>query len=211
MKITKYGHCCLLIEVDGLRILTDPGSYSEGFENLTDIDVVLITHEHPDHLHIDSLKTVLKNNPQAKIITNSAVGKLLDAEKIPYQIIDDQKSTTIDTVLIEGFGTEHALMYEKMPVVENTGYMIANRLFYPGDAWTNPHRNIEILALPVAGPWMKISEAIDYAKIIKPKVCFPVHDGGLKKPGVVHVLPPMVLEPLGISLKVIEINQTVEL
>ncbi len=211
MKITKYGHCCLLIEVDGLRILTDPGSYSEGFENFTDIHVVLITHEHPDHLHIDSLKTVLKNNSDAKIITNTAVGKLLNPEKIVYEIVDHKKSTTEKGVLIEGFGKDHALMYETLPVVENTGYMIANRLFYPGDAWTNPNRNVEILALPVAGPWMKIAEAVDYAKMIKPKVCFPVHDGGLKKPGVVHVLPPKILTPLGIGFKVIEINQTTEL
>jgi len=211
MKVTKYGHCCLLIEVNGLRILTDPGSYSEGQNEVKNIDLILITHEHPDHLHIDSLKQVLKNNPQAKIITNTGVGKLLDVEKIAYEIVDDQKSTTEKNVLIEGFGTKHALMYETLPVVENTGYMIAERLFYPGDAWTNPNRKVEVLALPVAGPWMKIAEAIDYAKTIKPKVCFPVHDGGLKKPGVVHVLPSKVLEPLGIKFKVIEINQTTEL
>ena len=211
MKVTKYGHCCLLIEVNGLRILTDPGSYSEGQNEVKNIDLILITHEHPDHLHIDSLKQVLKNNPQAKIITNTGVGKLLDVEKIAYEIVDDQKSTTEKNVLIEGFGTKHALMYETLPVVENTGYMIAERLFYPGDAWTNPNRKVEVLALPVAGPWMKIAEAIDYAKTIKPKVCFPVHDGGLKKPGVVHVLPPKVLKPLGIEFKVIEINQTTQL
>ena len=35
---------------------------------------------------------------------------------------------------------------------------------------------IDILALPIAGPWMKIKDAIDYAKIIKPRITFPVHD-----------------------------------
>lgn len=53
MKITKFGHCCLLIEEKGVRLLTDPGTYSDGFEHLK-VDAVLITHEHQDHLHIES-------------------------------------------------------------------------------------------------------------------------------------------------------------
>ena len=64
-----------------------------------------------------------------------------------------------------------------IPSVENTGYFIANKLFYPGDAFYKPSKPVEVLAVPVAGPWMKVSEGIDYAKEVKPKKCFPVHDG----------------------------------
>lgn len=74
MKITKFGHCCLLIEENGVRILTDPGTYSTQQSEVKNIDFVLITHEHSDHFHIDSLKALLKNNPQAKVITNKSVG-----------------------------------------------------------------------------------------------------------------------------------------
>ena len=111
MKITKFGHCCLLIEEQALRILTDPGSYSTGQETAKNIDVILITHEHQDHLHIDSLKNVLKNNPQAKVITNKGVAILLDKEKIEYSLVEDTQSITEKNVLIEGFGQKHAVMY----------------------------------------------------------------------------------------------------
>ena len=92
MKVTKYGHCCLLIEEKGLRILTDPGSFTTAQNDVKSIDIILITHEHADHLHIDSLKIIIKNNPVARIITNNGVAKLLDKEKIKYQIVDDGKS-----------------------------------------------------------------------------------------------------------------------
>jgi L-ascorbate metabolism protein UlaG (beta-lactamase superfamily) len=177
MKVTKYGHCCLLIEEKDLRILTDPGSFTTEQDSVKNVDVVLITHEHQDHFHIESLKNILKNNKFAKIITNKGVAKLLDKEKIKYELVEDKQHTKIKNVFIEGFGIEHAEMHSSIPRSGNTGYFINNRLFYPGDAFTNPGKNVEILALPVAGPWMKVGEAIDYALELKPKVCFPVHDG----------------------------------
>ena len=61
-----------------MKILTDPGTYSTQQNEVKNIDVVLITHEHQDHFHIDSLKALLKNNPQVKIITNKSVGALLE-------------------------------------------------------------------------------------------------------------------------------------
>jgi len=63
---------------------------------------------------------------------------------------------------------------------------------------------VEILALPVAGPWMKISEAIDYALEIKPKVVFPVHDGALKILGPAHRVPSTILPEHGIKFVIIE-------
>ncbi len=210
MTITKLGHCCLLIEENGLRILTDPGTYSTSQNNARDIDVILITHEHPDHYHIDSVKMILKKNPGAKIITNSAVAALLKKENIGSVVVKENRTATEKGVIIEGIGNVHAVIYPSLPRVQNTGYIIANRLFYPGDALTNPNRPVEILALPIAGPWMRMSEGIDYAKELKPKVCFPVHDGILKIPGLVHRIPPIILEPLGIKFKVLEIDKPEE-
>ena len=76
----------MLIEEGRVRILTDPGNLSTTQNNAENIDVVLITHEHQDHLHIESLKEVLKNNPNARIYTNKSVARLLDAEKIKIPI-----------------------------------------------------------------------------------------------------------------------------
>src|SRR3990167_7420555 len=54
MKIKKIGHCCLRIEEQETVILTDPGVFSTLQNEEQGIDIVLITHEHGDHLHIES-------------------------------------------------------------------------------------------------------------------------------------------------------------
>ena len=199
MKITKFGHCCLLIEEGGLRILTDPGNLTTSQNDLQNIDIILVTHEHSDHFHIDSLKEVIKNNPKVKVVTNKAVGSLLDKEGIKFEILEDGQSREEKGIKLEGFGTTHAELHKTLPSVQNTGYMIAEKFFYPGDAFTNPKRNVEILALPVAGPWMKISESVDFALEVKPKLCFPVHDGILTSPGGSHKVPSIILPEKGIK------------
>ncbi len=213
MKITKIGHCCLLIKENGVTILTDPGMFSTGQDELTGIDVVIITHEHQDHFHIDSLKRVLKNNPKAKVITNGSVGKLLDKEQIQYQIVAHGGVSIINNVFIEGFGTTHAEIYKEIPSVENTGYFINKKLFYPGDALYNPERTVEILALPICGPWLKISEVIEYAVKINPKKAFPVHDALLneKSMPIYSRAPQKFLEAKGISFQVLDLGKEVEL
>ncbi|MBU4351237.1 MBL fold metallo-hydrolase [Candidatus Parcubacteria bacterium] len=210
MKITKFGHCYLLIEESGVRILTDPGIYSTQQNEIKNIDFVLITHEHADHFHIDSLKALLKNNLQAKIITNKSVAMLLEKENIAFSIIEDGQNFDANGILIEGFGKDHAIMHTSISPTQNTGYFIANKLFYPGDAFTHPGKQVEILALPVAGPWMKLSEAIDYALKVKSKICFPVHEGILKLPGSTHSIPPKVLKPKEIKFVVLEIDKEYE-
>src|SRR3989344_2231682 len=102
MIISKFGHCCLLIEIDGIRIMTDPGFYSTLQNEAKGVDYIFITHEHQDHFHLESLKIVLKNNPQAKIVTNRGVGKLLGVEKIPHEIIEHGSAKEFSGVLVEG-------------------------------------------------------------------------------------------------------------
>ena len=212
MKITKLGHCCLVIEEKGLKILTDPGSYTDTQNNIKEINVILITHEHGDHLHIESLKTVLQNNPNAKIFTNKGVGQILEKEQIKYELLEHGQSNQIKDVLIEGFGQKHADIYSTIEPMDNTGYFIDNRFFYPGDAFTDPQKPVEVLALPIIAPWLKISEALDYAKNIKPQICFPVHDGILKRPlGATHKLPEKVLTPLGIKFLTLQENPEIDL
>lgn len=211
MKIKKIGHCCLRIEEQGKVVLTDPGEFSTGQNEETGIDAILITHEHADHLHLESLKKVLENNPEAKIITNSAVGKILDNENIKYEVVEDGGSTKIGELLIEGFGTEHKEVYlPNIPIVANTGYFIGNKLFYPGDALHNPGKKVDVLAAPVVGPWLNIKEAIDYIKQIAPRIAFPVHDGFLKFGGPFHFVPSKVLENTGIEFVVFEEGKVYE-
>ncbi len=201
MKITKLGHCCLLIEENGLIILTDPGSYSTKQSTIKNINVILISHEHVDHLHVDSLKEVLVNNPTAQVVTNTSVGMILDKEGIPYILVDHGQSIVKAGIEIAGFGKEHWKMYKTVKPVENTAYFIGKKLFYPGDSFYDPKQSIDVLALPVAGPWATLTEIINYGLKLNPKKVFPVHDGMLVsgKFGPAHRLPQQELTKAGIE------------
>lgn len=202
MNIKKIGHCCLLIKNEGVTILTDPGAFSlDSHKNITGVDIILITHEHADHLHVASLKEIVANNPDAKIITNTSVGKLIGKEDLEYEILEGKDTKEILNTLIEAHDAKHEEIYEEVKQVQNTGYFIANKLFYPGDAYCNPKKDVDILALPVAGPWCKIPDAIRYALKLKPNKVFPVHDGMLQieRIGGSHAIPMKVLQENGID------------
>ncbi len=139
MHITKFGHSCLLVEEGEARILLDPGVYSTMQNDVRDVDVVLVTHEHQDHLDIRSLKAILRNSPEATVVTNDGVGKVLAGEGIKYQEMRDGEHISIKDVLIEAFGKDHAVIHSTIPVIQNTGFFIADRFFYPGDALVYPH------------------------------------------------------------------------
>ena len=203
MKIHKLSHCCLVIDLkasDGheRRILLDPGFYSlEKHIKVNKIDIVLITHEHADHFHIESLKELLKNHPNVEVITNDVVGAILAKEGIEHRIMEHENVIDTKGIHIEAYGKNHALIHKSIPLISNIGFFIQNSFFFPGDAFTLIDKDIDVLALPVAGPWMKISEAIDYALEMKPKKAFPVHDA-VRTP-VVHILPEKILGENGIE------------
>ncbi|MEK7588452.1 MAG: MBL fold metallo-hydrolase [Patescibacteria group bacterium] len=212
MKIKKLGHCCFVVEINGKRIMTDPSEFNYGGDSVAErnIDLILITHEHADHLHIDTLKQILENNPNVVVITNTSVGKLLDEAGIKYTKVEDGENFDFEGIKIKGFGDKHAQIYEDYGQVQNTGYMV-NELCYPGDSFSIPNSKVDILALPVLGPWMKMKDAIDYAKELKPRVCFPVHDGPLKSFATfIYKIPEHFLSKVGIEFKVLEIGKEEE-
>ncbi len=198
MTIKKIGHCCLLIKTSGLTILTDPGSYSTEQNTLTGIDVVLITHEHGDHFHTESVQEVLTHNPKAIVITNSGVGKKLDALKISYTVLEGASTLDVTGVAFAAFDGRHEEIFEEIGQVQNTGYLIDGALFFPGDSFHQPGVVVEILALPVAGPWCKIPDAIRYALAVKPKQAFPVHDA-MNSSTLVNTILPKIFSEHGIT------------
>jgi UDP-MurNAc hydroxylase len=76
-KITLLCHASLLIEIYGKKIITDPWffgtAFNDGWElnpkpnldeirnKIQDIDIIWISHEHPDHLHFPTLKWIREN------------------------------------------------------------------------------------------------------------------------------------------------------
>jgi L-ascorbate metabolism protein UlaG (beta-lactamase superfamily) len=203
MKITKIGHCCLLIEVEEKRILTDPGSFTVEDLVTDNIDIVLITHEHADHLHIDSVKKIVEGNPAVQIFSNSGVGKLLTQAGIAFSLLEGRNATTYCGVSLEAFDGKHEEIYEDIGQVQNTGYFVAGKLFYPGDSYIVPGKHVEVLAFPFGGPWCKIADAIRYVLKIKPTHAFPVHDGIEREDrvGILHRIPTTLFPKNGIDFR----------
>jgi L-ascorbate metabolism protein UlaG (beta-lactamase superfamily) len=200
MKVKKIGHSCMVINEGGLNIITDPGSYTaDAVKSLTGINVILIADEHQDHFDVTSIEALLQNNPDAKIITQKAVQKLLADKGIKSELLLDKQQTTINGVKFEGCGEKHALLHSSIPQSDNTGYIISDRFFYPGDALTIPHKQVEILAAPISGPWTKLSESIDYILAVKPKFWFPVHDGMSPSPFMAKMIS-QIAEKEGIKM-----------
>jgi L-ascorbate metabolism protein UlaG (beta-lactamase superfamily) len=119
-----------------------------------------------------------------KIITNTSVGNTLDSLGITCEILEHGESLEYESILVEGFGNEHAEIFGDFSATQNTGYFIDNKMFYPGDAFTDPGKPVSILAVPVSAPWMALKEAINYVADLKPGRCFPVHDGVLSAEGI---------------------------
>lgn len=202
MKITRYAHACLLVEMGGVRIITDPGKWNStpGADN---VDAVLITHEHQDHCDTEQLKSILAKSPNARIITHEAVGAVLTEANVAHEVIENGESVEVKGISIESCGTEHSPIYGDVSPCRNTGYVIGGELFVPGDALHDiPHKPIRVLALPTGGPWMRLSEAIDYAKKVRPEIVFPIHDAIYTEEYRGELIPRIVggnLEPVGIK------------
>lgn len=182
MRIKKLRHCALIIDmpVGGgkpIRLLTDPGSYSiEEHDKVKGVDIVLVTHEHQDHFHIESLKALVKREPGAAVIANDTVGAILAREGVKHRVMLHGDSIEEKGVKIEAYGKLHAILHKSIPQSSNVGFFIGKKLFYPGDAYTDPKKPVDVLAIPTGGPWMKMAEAVDYGLELKPRLSFPVHD-----------------------------------
>ncbi len=142
-------------------------------------------------------------SPEAMVITHAAVAAKLAEADIAHVTIEPGAVVDVNGVSVESFGTEHAIVYGSVSPCRNTGYLLAEKLFAPGDALHDiPNKPVEILALPCGGPWMRLSEAIDYAKKLSPKSVFPIHDAIYTEEYRSDLIPRIVggnLESAGIS------------
>jgi L-ascorbate metabolism protein UlaG (beta-lactamase superfamily) len=178
MNITKIGHATLLVEVRGVRLLIDPGNYAV-IPALEHVDVILITHEHGDHFDPLAIKRIMALNPDCEIITHKGMATLCQEYVLTYTTIKEDEVLSRKGVTIESIGHTHECIHASLPDIYNTGFLIDNYLFHPGDGFIVPNKKVEVLALPVAAPWMSLREGVAYAQKVKPKAVFPIHDGML--------------------------------
>ncbi|MFD0278793.1 MBL fold metallo-hydrolase [Kitasatospora sp. NPDC127111] len=183
MRITKYGHACVRLEHDGTTVVVDPGMFTDPAA-LAGADAVLITHEHVDHFEEARLREALAADPALRVWTNSAVAARLDGVAQRVTAVGEGDAFEVGGIGVSVHGEWHAVIHPEIPRVKNVGFLFDGRLFHPGDALTVPPHPVETLLLPIAGPWTKVSELIDYVREAGPRQAVPVHDAVLSPAGL---------------------------
>jgi L-ascorbate metabolism protein UlaG (beta-lactamase superfamily) len=179
MQLTHFGHSCLLAEFDHTKVLFDPGTFAHGFEGITGLSAILVTHQHPDHVDPVRLPALIEANPDAALYTDSQTAAQLDA---PFQVVHVGDELSVGELTIRALGGRHAVIHPEIPVIENLSYLVDDgghraRLMHPGDALFVPDEPVDVLAAPASAPWMRISEAVDYLRTVAPAHAVPIHQG----------------------------------
>lgn len=164
-------------------MLIDPGLFSfiEGRlrpEEIGAVDVILYTHKHADHFDPASLK-VIAGLQAAVIVTHPEVGRGLEEEGFSYTEIRANESLEIAGFRISAHNAPHENIPGEVP--HNLAFVINQTLLHPGDSFTVENTgNYPVLALPVAAPWARITDALQFAYEQHPQHVIPIHDGYIK-------------------------------
>ena len=185
MRISKYIHSCLLVEEGDDKILFDPGIFSfvEGKVSpatFKDVSTVVITHPHPDHVDIPSLKKILANS-KASVVTNTEGKTALEKEQIQVIVLEEGDYQTRNFTLHAIAATHEKILAPTLP--QNTAYVVNDMLLNPGDSFAShlsTLKGIKALALPVMAPWTTDVEMAEFARTMAPQIVIPVHDGYVK-------------------------------
>ncbi len=180
MRITDLGHSCLLLEYDDARVLVDPGTFSDDFEFVEDLDAVLVTHQHPDHVDVDRLPALLEASPKARLLVEPGTVEVLARAGITAEAFAAGAEASIGGVTVRGVGGEHAVIHRDIPRVGNTGLLFTAEgsptVFHPGDMIDTTPEGVDVLAYPLTAPWCALKETVDFLRAMRAAVAVPIHD-----------------------------------
>jgi L-ascorbate metabolism protein UlaG (beta-lactamase superfamily) len=216
--VQYVGHATVYIELDGLRILTDPilRGLSAGLVHRRPpsaeiaqrrVDVVLISHLHHDHLDLGSLRLL---PPGFDILISRGGGQLLaqngfvGARELSPGDAEQRGGVTIYATRADHRG----FRVPAGPDGETIGFVIDGsiRMYFAGDTDIfddmRALQPIDVAFLPIAG-WgprlgpghMNAERAVEALKLLQPRVAIPIHWGTLAPWGMHHGEWPYLTRP----------------
>ncbi|GGO78166.1 MBL fold metallo-hydrolase [Nocardioides deserti] len=200
MRITKLGHACVRIEHEGTTVVLDPGGFTAP-DAVDGADAVLVTHEHPDHYVADTLR---RADAPVHTIEGVAAHVRSDAPDLVerLQVVAPGESFTVGSISVRAVGELHAVIHPELPRITNSGYLLdlgGTKVFHPGDALTGPGEPVDLLLVPVSAPWLRVAEAIDFAREVGAPRNLAIHDRVYSEAGlgIVDGHLQRFLEPAG--------------
>jgi L-ascorbate metabolism protein UlaG (beta-lactamase superfamily) len=183
LKITFIGHGSLMFTFLGKIIHVDPYSKVADYTKLAKADVILLTHEHLDHLDLKALNSV--RTPKTLVVLTQTCARQVEGGMV---------MNNGDTKIIEGLKIEAVPAYNIIhkqdgqpfhPKGIGNGYIITfgdKRVYVTGDTENIPEmkelKGIDIAFLPMNTPFTMTPEMVaDAAKVLKPKILYPYHYG----------------------------------
>jgi L-ascorbate metabolism protein UlaG (beta-lactamase superfamily) len=184
LEITFLGHGTLLMTYGGKTIHVDPYGEVADYTSLPRADLVLVTHEHFDHLDPKALQAILK--PDTTVVASKAC-----IVELPKAII----LANGDTRTVLGFSIEAVPAYNIAhkrpdgnpfhPKGSGNGYVVTfgdKRIYIAGDTENTPEmkalKAIDVAFLPMNLPYTMAPEMVaDAARAFRPRVLYPYHYG----------------------------------
>lgn len=184
LKITCIGHGTLMFEHAGKVVHVDPVSRYADYASLPKADLILVTHEHGDHLDLDAIKQLSKT--QTDLILTS-----ICAERAQRgTVMANGETRTVQGMKVEAIPAYNILHVRGPgrpyhPKGAGNGYIITFgnvRVYVAGDTENTPEmkrlRSIDVAFLPMNLPYTMTPEMVaDAARAFKPRILYPYHFG----------------------------------
>ena len=195
LEIVFIGHGSLMMKFRGRTISVDPYSKLADYAKLPKADLLLVTHEHRDHLDPAAIAQI--RTPGTVVIATAAAAETLGSARV---------LNNGDTVTVLGIPIEAVPAYNLVHRRENgepfhpkgrgNGYILtfgSTRVYIAGDTENTPEmkalRNIDVAFLPMNLPYTMTPEMVaDAAKAFRPKILYPYHYGDTDTSTIVRLL-----------------------
>ncbi len=199
-RIEYVGHATVLLELDGVRILTDPllrkrvvhlrRAVAPPATPPQSLDAVLISHLHYDHLDFPSL---LRLGRVPRLVVPRGAAKLIGRKVLGSPVVELGRGETMELGALRLRATASVHDGRRLPIgvrAESVGYVVegSSSIYFAGDTELFPGMSelapVDVALLPIAGWGPKLGPghmdpraAAEAARLLRPAVAIPIHWG----------------------------------